>query len=397
LSFPASLEPGTHHPDCSGKRRIVHVIVNLGTGGADMMLYKVLKHAPLEFHNSFSNSVISFMGAGVTAGLLRQIGIKVFPLGLERGTPTFGAGLRLARLLRLLRPDLIQTWLYHSDLVAGLLGAFLTNARIVWNIRQTNLDPSLNSARTLMVVHLCARLSRRLPTRIICNSRSSMNSHEAFGFDNTKFRLIPNGFDLSVFRPNPEAKPRLLRELGIPGNPFLIGCVGRFDPQKDHANLIKAARLVVGAVPEARFLLAGLDVVVENQPLQSLLREADMTDRFVLLGERADIADIIPAFDLAVSPSAGESFANFIGEAMACGVPTIATDVGDSAHILGNCGIVVPPRNPEALGQTIVTVATLPPLARQKMGSNARVRASEKFEINHVAKMYADLYSEILS
>ena len=208
--------------------------------------------------------------------------------------------------------------------------------------------------------------------------------------------VIPNGFDLEGFKPDSSARVSVRTELGIGPNHPVIGLVARFDPQKDHRSFIDAASILAARLPSAWFVLCGDDVTWDNQELARWIDDAGIRDRVYLLGRRDDIARLLNAFDVASLSSAyGEGFPNVVGEAMACGVPCVVTDVGDSAWIVGDTGRVVPIRDPKALADSWLALVEAGQQARQMLGARARARIIEQFDLEVIAGRYAKLYCEL--
>jgi glycosyltransferase involved in cell wall biosynthesis len=208
--------------------------------------------------------------------------------------------------------------------------------------------------------------------------------------------VIPNGFDLSELRPDPAARQDVRRELEVGERAPLVGMAARFHPQKDHASFLEAAKILHGRLPDVRFLLCGDGVTCENRALSDRVRQAGLADHAHLLGVRGDVPRLLAALDVAVLSSVGEAFPLVLGEAMACGVPCVATDVGDAARIIGETGEVVPPRDPAALAAALERVLNLEPERRRELGMAARQRIEENYSIERIAKRYEDLYSEAL-
>ena len=372
--------------------QLVHIITGLNTGGAETMLYKLLSAMERE---AFEPLVVSLTDIGPVGEKIRALGVPVRALGMRRGVPDPRGVWRLVRLLKRQRPYLVQTWMYHADLLGGLAARLAGRGiPVVWGIHHSNLDPKGNKRTTIWTARVCARLSHRLPSRIVCCSEASRQVHAALGYAPQKMVVIPNGFDLSAFRPDPSARESVRRELGVAADALLIGLVGRFDPQKDHSNFVAAAALLSAAYPEAHFLLCGDGVNWDNQKLAGWIEEAGLRKRFHLLGRREDMPRLTAALDIASSSSYGEGFPNVIGEAMACGVPCAVTDVGDSAFIVGDTGLVVPPRDPEALAQAWKKLIDMGQEGRQRLGGAARKRILENFNLPDIIARYEALYKE---
>ncbi len=238
-------------------------------------------------------------------------------------------------------------------------------------------------------------MSGWLPTRIVCCAELARRVHTEFGYIGEKIVVIPNGFDLTDFRPDPAARLSVRQELGIPQEALIIGLVGRFHPQKDHRNFIDAAARLHSEYPKIHFLLCGDDVTPENTELGQWIAARGIGERCHLLGPRDDIPRITAALDIACSSSYTEGFSNVIGEAMACGVPCAVTDVGDSALIVGDTGRVVPPRNPRALADAWCELIKMCPEKRSLLGAAARRRIGERFSLQAIAQRYEELYEAI--
>jgi glycosyltransferase involved in cell wall biosynthesis len=369
--------------------KIIHLITDLDTGGAEMMLFKLVSNMnPKEY----DNQVISLTNNGAIGEKLQSMGVPVFTLGMRRGIISISGMRRLFQIIKKRKPDIIQTWMYHSDLIGGIIALLAGSVPVVWNIRQSNLEPSLNKKTTIMTAKMCALLSSRVPHVIICGSKRARDVHSDMGYQSDKIVVIPNGFDLTYFHPDPEARSLLSEELSLPDNSFVIGLVARYDPQKDHRTFILAANSIAAMYSNVHFVLCGENINWANEKLVESIGQ--YKQRFHLLGTRQDIPKITASFDLACSSSVGEGFANVIGEAMASGVPCVVTDVGDSAFIVGSTGIVVPPGNIAALAEAISMFINMSSEARIYMGTQARRRIEENFSLSKIVARYEALYKE---
>jgi glycosyltransferase involved in cell wall biosynthesis len=372
-------------------RRLLFVITGLMTGGAEMMLLKLCSRLDA---SRFAPAVVSLSDKGTMGPRIEALGVPVHALGLRAGVPSPASAWRLRELISSLSPDLVQGWMYHGNVAASLLGG---RRPVVWGIRQSLYGLATERRLTRWVIRASALLSSR-PTAILYNSRTSAGQHESFGFDASLTQVIPNGFDTDMLRPDAAVRTLVRRELGVGDTTLLIGMVGRYHPMKDHGAFLRAASLLSKELPDARFVLAGNRVDAANRELVAMAEEAGVRERVFLLGERADVARLYPALDIASSTSAwGEGFANVIGEAMSCGVPCVVTDVGDSAWIVGATGRVVPARDPAAMAKAWSEWASLAKEQRQLMGGEARRRVVEEFSLGAVVKRYEDLYESLLA
>jgi glycosyltransferase involved in cell wall biosynthesis len=287
--------------------------------------------------------------------------------------------------------------MYHADLVGGIAARLGSAPPVIWNIRHTLVRRSDLKHSTLLVARVNAALSRLIPARIVCCAESALETHLRLGYARDKMLVIPNGFDLELFRPNPTARAEVRFALGVDETSPLIGMCGRFDLQKDHNNFFRAAGILHATRPDANFVLWGRGVDSANSLLAKWISAEDLQASVHLLGFRTDSQHINAALDIGtLSAAYGEAFPNVIGEAMSCGIPCVVTDVGDSAKIVGNTGRVVPPRQPEALAAAWQELLQLDPEERAGLGGRARQRVMDLFSLDRMADAYAELYRDII-
>ena len=277
--------------------KVVHIITGLGIGGAEMMLYKLLSGMDKE---QFEQYVISLTGHGPIGNKIQQLDIPVWALGMRPGLPDARLVAKLVKKLRHKPADITQTWMYHADLLGGIASRLAGNKKVIWGMRNTDLSPSRVKLRTIWTARLCALLSHWLPQRIIVNSQVSRQTHIRLGYRADKMVVIPNGFDLQVFKPDKEARISVRQELGIEDETPLIGMIARFDSQKDHLNFIQAAALLSARMPQTRYLLCGEGITWQNQTLTDWIDMAGLRNMFHLLGERDDIPRLMAALDLSL-------------------------------------------------------------------------------------------------
>ena len=268
---------------------------------------------------------------------------------------------------------------------------------MLWNIRHSIHDLSHERPLTRALVRSGAALSR-LPRAIIYNSRVSAAQHERLGYAGDKTVVIPNGFDCEQFKPCTAARGELCRELGIHPGWTIVGMIAREHPMKDPVNLIRAIALVRDAAPDIHLVMVGEGLAVGNRMLTEAIGVAGIGDRVSLLGARQDVPRLVPGFDIQVLPSAwGEGFPNVLGEAMACGVPCVATDIGDCAWIVGDAGLIVLPRDPAALAGALRQLVELGAEGRHRLGAAGRRRAVQHFSVQQMVGEYEALYERVAS
>jgi glycosyltransferase involved in cell wall biosynthesis len=371
--------------------RVTHVIGSLDFGGAERVLCALLSQIdPAATHAS----VVTLLDGGALKGLLVQQGIEVQSLGMSRRVPQPGAILQLAKLLARRQPDVVVTWLYHSNLIGGV-AARMVGMPVVWNIRHNTLEVPLAKRSTRWVNWCGARLSRWVPAQTVYVGHAARQSHALAGYDTRRARVIHNGFDTNVFHPDPAARADVRQELGIAGDAPLVGLFGRFHADKDHENFARAAGLIHRRLPHVHFLLCGGGVTADNRQLTLWLRQQQIAGQCHLLGPRTDMPRLTASLDVQVSSSLTEALPNVVGESMACGVPCVVTNVGDSALLVGDTGRVVPPGNSEALAQACVDLIERSASERPRIEARCRRHVVEHFSFDRMVSRHFALWGEM--
>lgn len=368
---------------------VLNVISGLSDGGAEAVLYRLCTG---DTHNR--HTVISLMDNGKYGDLLAEKGISVHALGMPRGRATISGLLQLWQLIRRIRPNVIQTWMYHANLLGGVVGRLAGQHNIVWGIHHTDLSSGNTARHTVVVAKLCAWLSDIVPRRVVYCAETARRVHEAFGYSSARSCSIPNGYDLSVFRPDPEKGRALRAALGIDVEHRVIGFIARFDPLKDHATLLDALVLLRQRRASTLCLLVGSGMETGNVVLAEMIVSRGLSETVILLGRRNDIPAVMNALDIHVMSSMCEAFPNVLAEAMACGTPCVSTDVGDAAVILGGTGRVVAPREPAALADALDDM--LGERDSQSWSAHcmaARRHVAEHFSVGTMVARYCSVWS----
>jgi glycosyltransferase involved in cell wall biosynthesis len=373
--------------------KVAFVVSGLMTGGAEMMLFKLLQALPRQ---RLEPLVICLGECGRPATLIEELHVPVIGLGLGKRTrlSRLRAALKGHAVLRDFRPKVVCGWMYHGNVAAWLLTRGL-GIPLVWSIRQS-LHQAEEKASTRRVIRLGALLSRT-PKRIIYVSRVAREQHRALGYWDRNDCVLPNGFDLDVFRRDPELRARVRGELDVTDATCVIGHLARYHPMKDQMGLVDAARRVVAEEDKVLFVLAGAGLDAGNAALTAAIHDSRLDQHIILMGETACPEATLSACDLFCLPSAwGEGFPNAVGEAMACELPCVVTRVGDSPDLVGGTGRVVEPADPEALARAILQLVRLDRAARAQLGAQARGRIAENFSLSNVAARYAEVFDAVV-
>lgn len=374
-------------------KKIVHIITGLNSGGAENMLYKLLKYSDRE---KYYHEVISLMDEGVYGEKIKDQGIKVHCLNISRNNirvkDMFKSLIRAIKICK--NFDIVDTWLYHADIFGFIVAKILLNKKLIWNIRHSNLDKGVNKPRTLKIVKINSFLSKYVDC-ITYNSNKALENHIKFGYKNKNSVVIPNGFELDKFKFDLGNRIRVRNELGLNEEQKVIITVGRWDIQKDYYTLLKALNELKKYYKNFKMIMCGTNLDYSNEELTDLIDTYDLRENIILLGRREDIPALLSAADIYVSSSLGESFSNAIGEAMACELPCIVTDVGDSKLIVGETGIIVEKQKPLELSNALKNMIHCK--KNIKYNSTARKRIAEKFSISIITKKFQSVYDNVMN
>lgn len=373
--------------------KILHIIVCLNIGGAETMLKRLIESDSASIPNTV---VISLTSLGVIGESLRNQGVQIHTLNLlPLGFNIIAVMWRLIKLIRYYQPDIVQTWMYHADLLGGIAAYLAGYKNIVWGIRTLSLKDS--GRITVLIMKICALLSRWIPKKIICNAQAAKLAHSHAGYNAICMIVIPNGFDFSQFIATQEQRTALRQACHFSESDIVIGCVGRFHADKGQDNFAKAAAIVVEQHPEAKFLLVGRNCNVENIQLMDWLNHSGLQSHFILLGERHDVPVCLAAMNIYCMPSRTECFPNGLAEAMVMGLPCVATEVGDTSVLVGDTAILVPPQNEQALAEGLLKVLALSAKQRQQMGQRSKERVMAEFSIEKTRECFEAVYQEVIS
>jgi glycosyltransferase involved in cell wall biosynthesis len=360
--------------------RMCFLIRQLNAGGAERQLVTL---AGALDKTRYDVAIVTFYSGGSLSEEASQTaGLRIISLNKNGRWDLAGFYLRLLKELRELNPDILHSYLPGANVLAALIKPWLPKTRIVWGIRASNVYLGFYHWSATALFKLECLLSR-FADIIIANSRAGRNHCVANGFLSQKVCVVPNGIDIKRFSPDPPARKRVREEWGIKNDEIAIGLVARFDPMKDYPTFLRAASIFLHNRDDIYFVCVGDGDSQYKSELYALVKDLGLQDRVLWIGGRSDTYAVHNALDIVTSASITEGFSNSIGEAMACGTPCVVTDVGDSAWIVGDTGVVVPPRDPQALVEGWKTCLGDDPDGR---GRRARERIVENFSICRLVK-----------
>lgn len=353
----ANLDNDPHKTSVNGNAKpyhILHIIPNLETGGTEWNLFRLVTQAKAL---QFQHHIISIGIGGALVSQFSQAGIPVLQLGIN---PAFPNPLRLKLLwkeLQSFKPDLIIGWLYHGNFLA-LLIAVLFHCKVIWNIRQCLPQGYKDKLITRFFLYICAWLSR-IPKAIIYNSKISALQHEQIGYNINRTQIAPNSIAEDLFFPDPLAYAEIRKQWNLPPTTILVGMIARFHPVKGHKIFFQTAEIALTVYPNLHFVLVGKNITPDNKDLQQLATQYNIPcQQLHLLGEQtlSFVAQVTKALDIAVSCSLAEACSNVILEALACHVPCVVTDVGESRALVQNFAWVVPANDASVMANAWIQI-----------------------------------------
>lgn len=370
--------------------KIAFIITGLSRGGAERMLIKLLKSMD---RTRFAPKIFCLTNHLDLKPELDTLGVPVQSYRLNSPLFLMLHLIQFIRDCRAFSSDILQGWMYHGNILAWLARLF-TASKLVFGIRASLYDFTFERFRTRLVIRLGALLSKSA-NKIIYVSQVARGHHEGIGYASNNTCVLANGFELDKFQPNEEYRQEYRSLMSILDQEVLIGYFARFHKLKGHLDLIQAFSQVHRRFPKAKLALAGLHLDESNIEIQNALHQLKLKNHVLLLGNLSNPERVLPALDIFVSPSHQEGFPNVVGEAMACQVPCVVTDVGDSALCVGNTGIVVPPMDIEQLTQGLCQMIQDP--NRDSLGVRARERIKTEFALSAIVKKYEKVYDSIVT
>lgn len=366
--------------------QIVHVIIGLNGGGAENFLYRLVHNQVLR---GKSVTVVSLTDLGLLGNKFLELGVTVNCLGLDGFHRFWFVLLRLRRLLINLQPTIVQSWMYHADFLCSL-ALLKTNIRHIWSVRCTDIPKG--SILTYALMKVCAVLSYFRPDKICYVANAAMLSHHNYGYSKSKSVVIHNGYDFTNFRVSNVARNEIREYFNVPPDTVVFGTLGRFHSDKGQDLFLDAfSNLNVNAM----LFLIGTGCVDTNSILVEKIRKLGLEGRVKLLGNQNDVVAFLSALDIYVMPSRTEGFPNALAEAMAIGLPCVATQVGDT-EFMSNGNVIMCKPDVSSLTQAITKIYALTGDERNALGHASSIFIRNSFSISNIEKKYSELYCKVV-
>jgi glycosyltransferase involved in cell wall biosynthesis len=381
----------THHEEI----KVLHIIGSMGMGGAEMALSRLIEgHS--DYHENIKHVVVTLSKeVGVLGERLRENGVEVYAMDARSYFSLPLVTIKLALLIRKIKPDFAQTWMYHANLFGGLV-AKLCGVKIVWGIRTT--DPTQGASRLIPILNrIGAKLSKWIPAKTVFVSNSSQKYHLNIGYEKSNAVVIPNGFKAPRNKYSADEINQYKDTIKVCRDNIIIGSIARYSPVKNHRLFIRAASLVLAKCPKISFVMAGDGLDTNNSDLMRRLDEAGIIDNVVLLGRVEDVEQLLAAVDIFCLHSKTEGFPNALAEAMASAVPSVCTNVGECGEILNRDSGLSEIEDEVGLSNNLIDLVLMPRFERESIGQAGRARVLEIYSDKKVLLSYYQLYSSLIN
>jgi len=299
---------------------------------------------------------------------------------------------RLFFLFKKIKPTCVQTWLYHADLLGGVCAKIARVPCIIWTLRNNKLAKDRSRWLTRCIVKVLARLSSLVPHKIVCCANDVLSTHRDLGYASQKMCVIHNGFNISQFQKITDSYAVFRQQHSLSPRQSCIGTLSRYHPDKGIDVILKAMCKVIEVRPETMLVLGGFELTPANEKLMRQIQALQLCSNVLLLGIVKESPQFLSALDVFVSSSLSEGFSNAIGEAMACEVPCIVTDVGDSAFLVASKTWVVPSNDVSSLAQRLLWMLDKESHEMDAIGHQLRERIVQQYSIETIVKKYENLY-----
>jgi glycosyltransferase involved in cell wall biosynthesis len=377
------------------KPRILHLIPSMDQGGAERILASLVA-GPADGAQA-DHAILTLLKGEPFFPIAPG---KLFTLGLSQRSLALWPFWRLRRLIAARKPSVLHAWLYHGNFASAAAAGL--GIPIIWSIHNTTLSVTHSKRMTRAINRISAVLSHAVPSRIVYAAQRARTLHERLGYCQKRGVVIANGIDMAPFRFDAQSRRELRAELAIKEDEFAVGCVARFDPQKNQELIIKAFARLPEHVP-GRLVLVGRDCSMENAELRGSLLHAGVAERAILMGQRSDVPAVISALDvLVIGSSYGEAAPVVALEAAASGLPLVSTDIGlgvteprEAAALVLSPSHIVPVENPERMVQALMDVRVRFGAACRSERAASRSALLADYSLERMRAQYDALYRSV--
>ena len=374
-------------------KKIAYLITGLNIGGAEKVLYGLVSGIDKD---KYEVIVISLLNTGSIGKEIEKLGIKVYGLGFKFPFHIIKSIPKLLKIVKCFRPHLIHAFMIHAAFLSCFLKTINFKTKIIWNIFSVDLSSKKNGLLTLILIKICSYLSKVIPTKMIFDSKSALNSHLKVGYDSSIMNVINNGIDTNIFKSDKDLKKKYKDKNNLKGAK-IVGLIGRFHPMKGHSIFFKSCKKVIDNKAKVKILINGPGINERNKELKSMIKEHGLKKHIHISDENLRITEILPVCDIIVLSSISESFPNILCEAMSSLIPCVSTDTGGCKEIISNAGIIVPNGDTVSLANGILKLLNMNVKDFNQLAEKARLRIKDNYTKEIMINSYMNVYKSIIN
>lgn len=374
--------------------KILHIINSLNKGGAESNLYRLCKFHKKKYNTKIDITILTLIDNGFYESELKKLGIKVHSLKINpkrKLSDLIKKIYRLRRIILDLSPDVIQSWMYHSNFLTLFIPKKFYS-KVFWNIRHSELNFRISKKMTIFLSLICGILSKFIPKKIIYCSERSIQFHEKQHFySKSKSVLIYNGYSHDTYFPSKNLRFNFRKKYKIKKKQFILGYAGRYAKQKNISSLLFAFSKVVKKHNSIILFMAGKDINYKNKELIYLVNNLGVKNNIIFLNEQKNLLKFYNGIDLLVLTSLSESFPNVLPEAMLCSTPVLSSDAGCSKKIIDKYGFVMTNSDEQSIFKNLNKVIKYNMKNKKKwkfIKKKSRLQIMKEFSISRMSEEY---------
>ena len=376
--------------------KVLHIVNSLKKGGAEGNLYRLCKLQKKKYKNKIDITIITLINNGYYESELKKKGIKIFSLHLDKKNKFFNFIKEISKLRKFINtqnPDVIQSWMYHSNLVTLFIPKIFYH-RLFWNIRHSELNVGISKITTIFVSIICGLFSKVIPKKIIYCSEKSINFHENKHFySKNKSLLIYNGCSDKSYYPLKNLRSDFRIRNKIKNSDIIIGYAGRYAKQKNIASMLFAFSKITKSFNNVYLYMVGREINSQNKELIDYVNNLKVNNKIHFLDEQKNLLEFYNGIDFLLLTSHSESFPNVVAESMLCSTPVLSSNAGCSKKIINDCGFVMTNNDYQSIFKNLNKTINFYKYKRKEwklLKKNSRLQIQKKFSIANMANTYME-------
>jgi glycosyltransferase involved in cell wall biosynthesis len=374
--------------------KIIHIINSLKKGGAEGNLYRLCKFHKNKYENNIEIIIITLINNGYYEVELKKLGVKIYSLNLSQKINFFEILKNIIKLRYLVtkkNPDIIQSWMYHSNFISAFLPKKFYE-KLFWNIRHAELNTQISKKMTIFLSIICGLISKIVPKKIIYCSEKSINFHEKFHFySKNKTSLIYNGYNDETYFPITKLRSKFRKKNEINTSDIVIGFAGRYAKQKNINSMLYAFSKISKVKNNMYLCMVGRDMNYQNKELSNYINDLKINKKIFFLEKQKSLIEFYNGIDFLILASHSESFPNVVAESMLCSTPVLSSDAGCAKKIINNFGFVMKNNDAQSIFKNLKRTINILKFKKKKWKSlkkNSRLQIKKNFSILNMANAY---------